>query len=313
MVADHTVREIEVDEIEVNELAIRLQRDLPPLLIDVRDPDEHAAGCIDGAVLLPLSRLAADIAELAPNQARPVVTCCASGVRSLTAARELQRLGYREVHSLRGGFSAWQRAGRDWQLPGAAQDGAPAALSREQVERYARHVRLPEVGVAGQRRLLDARVLCIGAGGLGSPAALYLAAAGIGQIGLIDDDVVEVSNLQRQVLHTHARIGMPKVDSAEQTLRALNPELRLTKLRLRLGADNALDLLRDWDLVIDGSDNFATRYQANDAALQLRKPVVHAAIQRFEGQLSVFAADGRPCYRCLFPRPPPADAAPSCA
>jgi sulfur-carrier protein adenylyltransferase/sulfurtransferase len=222
----------------------------------------------------------------------------------------LRELGYRNVASMRGGFVEWQRAGYTWAVPDS--DAVSEQLSAEQNLRYARHLRLPEIGLAGQKKLLDARVLCVGAGGLGSPAGMYLAAAGIGQLGIVDDDVVEMSNLQRQILHTESRIGMPKVDSAAQTLSALNPDCRVTKIPERLTAANALTILADYDVIVDGSDNFATRYLINDTALRLAKPVVHAAIQGFEGQLTVFAASGAPCYRCLFPHPPPADAAPSC-
>jgi molybdopterin/thiamine biosynthesis adenylyltransferase len=240
-------------------------------------------------------------------------------VRSRLAAQALAELGYTRVCSMRGGFAEWQRAGHAWIVPAGDGDGdgdgdgQSAPLSVEQATRYARHLRLPEIGVAGQRRLLAARVLCVGAGGLGSPASLYLAAAGVGTLGIVDADVVELSNLQRQVVHASDRVGMPKVDSAAQTLRALNPDVRVTRIAERLVAANALAILADYDVIVDGSDNFPTRYLVNDAALRLRKPVIHAAIQRFEGQLTMFAADGAPCYRCLFPRPPPAEAAPSCA
>lgn len=299
-----------VREIEGAVLAARLATAGGPILIDVRNPDEQATGSIAGAVLVPLPQLATRIAAVAPDGASPVVLFCAGGARSARAVELLEGLGYRDALSLRGGFAEWQRAGLPWSVP--AIEGAPPALRNDQALRYERHVRLPEVGVAGQRRLLEARVLCIGAGGLGSPASLYLAAAGIGQLGIVDDDRVELSNLQRQVLHDTARVGAAKVDSAARTLAALNPDVRVVGIAERLAAANAATILAGYDVIVDGSDNVATRYLVNDTALRLRKPVVHAAIHRFEGQLTVFAATGAPCYRCLFPEPPPPEASPSC-
>jgi sulfur-carrier protein adenylyltransferase/sulfurtransferase len=300
-----------VAEISVEDLAAALLRHPPPSVIDVRERHEHAAGVIAGAALIPRGALEHHGATAAPDKNAPVVTYCESGVRSAEAATTLRRLGYTTVHSLRGGFSAWQRAGKDWVVP--VGDGSIATLRTSQAERYARHLRLPEIGLAGQQKLLAARVLCVGAGGLGSPASLYLAAAGIGILGIVDDDVVELSNLHRQIIHTSDRLGRDKVDSAAESLARLNPDTTVHRINARLGPDNVQDILTGYDLIVDGSDNFATRYLINDAALMLAKPVVHAAVQRFEGQLAVFGARGGPCYRCVFPAPPPARLAPSCA
>jgi len=299
-----------VREIDAAGLTRLLDAAPRPLVVDVRNAGEQATGVIEGAVLVPLPELGARAGAVAPDPRATVVLYCAGGKRSAEAARLLDGLGYRDTLSLAGGFDGWQRAGLPWVVPAA--DGA-AALRPDQAERYARQLRLPEVGAAGQRRLLGSRVLCIGAGGLGSPAALYLAAAGVGTLGIVDDDRVETSNLHRQVLHGTDRVGMPKVESADRTLTALNPDARVVQLPQRLVAGNAATILAGWDVVIDGSDNVATRYLVNDVALKLGTPVVHAAIHRFEGQLTVFAGGGRPCYRCLFPEPPPPDAAPSCA
>ena len=299
-----------MQEIEVTEVAASLRHDQPCILIDIRDPDEQAAGCVAEACLLPRALLEQGISTHVPEKHTPVVIYCASGRRSAMAVQTLVKLGYTQVRSMRGGFGAWQRSGQAWIVPPSG--GEPAPLSAAQAERYARHLRLPEIGTEGQAKLLAARVLCIGAGGLGSPASMYLAAAGIGTLGLVDADTVELSNLQRQIVHTTASIGMPKVDSAAQTLAAINPDISVTPIQARLDAENVLSVLADYDLIIDGSDNFATRYLLNDAALRLQKPVVHAAIQGFEGQLTVFGANGAPCYRCVFPEPPPAGSAPSC-
>ncbi len=299
-----------IQEIEVAEVASRLQRGESPVLLDVRDPDEHAAGCMAGALLLPRPLVAHSISALVPDKDTPLVVYCAVGIRSAMTAMTLTGMGYTQVWSMRGGFDEWQRSGLAWIVP--PLDGVPVPLSAEQAMRYSRHLRLPEIGMAGQAKLLAARVLCIGAGGLGSPASLYLAAAGIGTLGLVDADSVELSNLQRQIVHATARIGMPKVDSAAETLAALNPEVCVTRIQARLTDENVLAILAGYDVIIDGSDNFTTRYLVNDAALRLKKPVVHAAIQGFEGQLTVFAAEGAPCYRCVFPEPPPAEFAPSC-
>ncbi|NVB81445.1 MAG: molybdopterin-synthase adenylyltransferase MoeB [Kofleriaceae bacterium] len=274
-------------------------------LIDCREADEHAQGAIPGAVWIPRGFLEARIEKNVADRDAPIVVYCASGNRSLFAQRTLAELGYTNVRSLAGGFTAWKRAGLAWEMP--------QALRADQETRYSRHTLLPEVGVAGQMKLLASKVVCIGAGGLGSPSSMYLAAAGVGTLGLIDDDVVDASNLQRQILHGTDRLKTPKVDSAEKTLTNLNPDVRIEKHRARITSANAIDLLGRYDVIIDGADNFATRYLVNDVALKLGKPVIHASIFRFEGQLTVFPASGGPCYRCLYPEPPPPEDAPSCA
>lgn len=274
-------------------------------LIDCREADEHAQGAIPGAVWIPRGFLEARIEKNVAERDAPIVVYCASGNRSLFAQRTLAELGYTNVRSLAGGFTAWKRAGLPWEMP--------LALRPDQETRYSRHTLLPEVGVAGQMKLLASKVVCIGAGGLGSPSSMYLAAAGVGTLGLIDDDVVDASNLQRQILHGTDRLKTPKVDSAEKTLTNLNPDVRIEKHRARITSANAIDLLGRYDVIIDGADNFATRYLVNDVALKLGKPVIHASIFRFEGQLTVFPANGGPCYRCLYPEPPPPEDAPSCA
>jgi molybdopterin/thiamine biosynthesis adenylyltransferase/rhodanese-related sulfurtransferase len=274
-------------------------------LIDIREPDEHAQGAIEGALAIPRGLLEARIENYVADRATPIVVYCASGNRSLLATRSLAELGYEHVRSLAGGFTAWKRAGLAWD--------APHVLTADQQLRYSRHLLLPEVGVAGQLKLLAAKIACIGAGGLGSPALLYLAAAGVGTLGVIDDDAVDASNLQRQIVHAADRVGTPKVDSAQQTLGKLNPDTHVVKHRVRLTRDNAEALLSAYDVIVDGADNFATRYLVNDVALRLGKPVVHASVFKFEGQLTVFAAAGGPCYRCLFPAPPRPEDAPSCS
>jgi molybdopterin/thiamine biosynthesis adenylyltransferase/rhodanese-related sulfurtransferase len=276
-----------------------------PAIIDVREADEYTQGAIPGAVWIPRGFLEARIEKQVADRAAPIVVYCASGNRSLFAQRTLGELGYTNVRSLAGGFTAWKRSGQPWDMP--------QSLRADQETRYSRHTLLPEVGVAGQLKLLKAKIVCIGAGGLGSPSSMYLAAAGIGTLGMIDDDVVDASNLQRQILHATDRLGKPKVDSAEQTLRGLNPDVHVEKHRTRITAANAVDLLGRYDVIIDGADNFATRYLVNDVALKLGKPVIHASIFRFEGQITVFPANGSPCYRCLYPEPPPPEDAPSCS
>ncbi len=304
---DTLLRELrgKTPEIEPTALDAALRGAARPALIDVREPDEHAQGMIPGTVHIPRGFLELRIERNVPDRGTPVVIYCASGTRSVLAARSLGELGYTNVSSLAGGFTGWKRAGLPWEQP--------IALRPDQESRYSRHTLLPEVGVAGQIKLLGAKVLCIGAGGLGSPSSMYLAAAGIGTIGMIDDDVVDASNLQRQILHGTDRVGVAKVESAETTLRGLNPDVKVDKHRTRITSDNALALIAPYDVIIDGADNFATRYLVNDTALRLGKPVIHASIFRFEGQMTVFPAAGSPCYRCLYPQPPPAEEAPSCA
>lgn len=275
------------------------------IILDVRESDEFDQGAVPGAVFMPRGILERDIETVVPNRSTPVILYCAGGARSALAAASLLDMGYTEVSSLAGGFDGWKAAGMPW--------GDPTGLTADQKSRYSRHVRLPEVGEAGQLRLLESKVLLIGAGGLGSPAALYLAAAGVGTLGVVDDDVVDASNLQRQVIHNIDRIGMAKTDSARETLTALNPDVKVETYRERLMAENALDIMRGYDVVVDGGDNFPTRYLVNDAALHLDVPVVHGSIFRFEGQVSVFQPWDGPCYRCLHPSAPPPEVAPSCA
>ncbi len=292
-----------ISEIEPIDLEARLGSDIA--LIDIREPDEFEQGAIPGAKLIPRGLLESSILNAVPDPDAEVVLYCAGGARSALAARTLQEMGYRRVHSLAGGFGRWKAEGHPWDVP--------RTLTRDQKIRYSRHLLLPEVGEEGQARLLESKVLLIGAGGLGSPAALYLAAAGVGTLGIVDFDVVDESNLQRQILHDTRRVGHPKVESARETLTALNPDVVVEAHQTRLGADNVLDILSGYDLVVDGGDNFPTRYLVNDASLHLRIPVVHGAIFRFEGQASVFKPYDGPCYRCLFPQPPPPELAPSCA
>lgn len=292
----------EIDEVAPVELRDRLE---DVTVIDVREADEHEQGAIPGSKFLPRGILERDIAAAIPDQAAPLVLYCAGGARSALAAASLKSMGYADVTSLAGGFERWKQEGMPW--------GDPSGLTPDQRTRYARHVRLPEVGEAGQLRLLEAKALILGAGGLGSPAALYLAAAGVGTIGVVDDDVVDASNLQRQVLHNIERVGMPKVDSARETLLALNPDVKVEMHGQRLDASNALSVMSGYDVIVDGGDNFPTRYLVNDASLHLRIPVVHGSIFRFEGQASVFTPFEGPCYRCLHREPPPPELAPSCA
>lgn len=275
------------------------------VLIDVREPNEIAVGMLPGAVAVRMARLAAESTEIAPQLDTPIVLYCAVGERSAIAAAMLEDHGYTNVASLAGGIKKWMALG----LPTTAA----SSLTEEQRRRYARHIVLPDVGTRGQQKLLDAKMLIVGAGGLGSPAALYLAAAGVGTLGLVDYDDVELSNLQRQPLHDTSDVGLPKTASAADRIRALNPEVNVITHNVRLSADNALEVMGGYDVIIDGTDNFATRYLINDASLRLRIPVVHGSVFRFEGQVSVFSPYQGPCYRCLFPEPPPADLAPSCA
>lgn len=293
----------QIREIACDDLAGRL--DAVQAIIDVREPEEHAQGIIPGAHLVPRGILESSIAAKCPDPATEMVLYCAVGARSALAAKALQEMGYGNVSSLEGGFAAWKASGREWRTPGG--------LTADQRARYSRHVLLPEIGESGQERLLDAKVMLLGAGGLGSPAAMYLAAAGVGTLGIVDFDTVDLSNLQRQILHNLEQVGRLKVDSATETLRALNPDVKIEPYAERLTAANAVDLMSGYDVVIDGADNFPTRYLVNDASMHTRTPVVHGSIFRFEGQATVFAPYGGPCYRCLFPLPPPAELAPSCA
>ena len=275
------------------------------VVLDVREPDEYDQGALPGAVHIPRGHLESQVEGQLPDHTAPVVVYCAGGVRSAFAAKTLQDLGYSDVVSMIGGFGRWKDEGRPWRIP--------VTLTADQRNRYSRHLLLPEVGIAGQAKLLDAKVLLLGAGGLGSPAALYLAAAGVGTLGIVDMDEVDASNLQRQILHNMDRIGDRKVDSAKKTLTALNPDVNVVTHDTRLSAENVLDLIAGYDVVIDGADNFPSRYLLNDASVKLGIPVVHGSIFRFEGIVTVFDPANGPNYRDMVPEPPPAELAPSCA
>jgi molybdopterin/thiamine biosynthesis adenylyltransferase len=290
---------------EVDPSAVREQLGNGAVVLDVREAEEWSTGHVPGAKHVPKSFLESRIEGAAPDRDQHVILYCQSGNRSAWAARTMiDDLGYTNVESMTGGITLWKDRGYDVEQP--------RTLTAEQRDRYSRHLLLPEVGIEGQQKLLDAKVLLLGAGGLGSPTALYLAAAGVGTLGIVDDDTVDLSNLQRQVIHNSDRIGVPKVDSAEETINALNPDVNVQKYAVRLGPENIMDILPDYDIVVDGLDNFPTRYLLNDASVRLQIPVVSAAILGFEGQLSVFKPYDGPCYRCLFPVPPPAELAPSC-
>ena len=279
------------------------------ILIDVRDPHETIAGYPAGASLMPLAELGRLILEDSPDQDRQLLLICQTGNRSQTAVQQLRKLGFKHLCNVLGGYQAWQEAHLPVRLP--------AGFDQQSTERYARHLVIPEVGPEGQLKLLQGRVLLAGAGGLGSPAALYLAAAGVGTLGLADDDVVERSNLQRQILHSESGIGSAKVQSGHKRLQDLNPSIRLRSHELRLDAGNIDAILPDYDIVLDGSDNLPTRYLLNDACIKHGKPLVYGAVYRFQGQVAVFWPGRKdqpgPCYRCLFPEPPPPESAPSCA
>jgi len=279
------------------------------IVLDVREPDEYEEGALAEAIHIPRGHLEAQIESRIIDKTAPIVAYCAGGVRSAFAAKTLQELGYEDVVSMDGGFGRWKDEGRDWKQP--------VTLTPEQTNRYKRHLLLPEVGVAGQTKLLDAKVLLLGAGGLGSPAAMYLAAAGVGTLGIVDMDDVDSSNLQRQILHNVDRIGDRKVDSAKKTLTMLNPDVDVVTYDTRLDASNIMEILEDYDVVVDGADNFPSRYLLNDASVKLGIPVVHGSIFRFEGMVSVFHPTALPApgptYRDMVPEPPPAELAPSCA
>ncbi|MEY4601697.1 MAG: putative molybdopterin synthase sulfurylase MoeB [Actinomycetota bacterium] len=275
------------------------------VVLDVREPDEFEQGALPEVVHIPRGHLEAQVETRIIDKSTPVVVYCAGGVRSAFAAKTLQELGYSNVVSMAGGFGKWKDEGRAWLTP--------VALSAEQRNRYQRHILLPEVGVAGQAKLLSSKVLLLGAGGLGSPAALYLAAAGVGTIGIVDMDEVDASNLQRQILHNIDRIGDRKVDSAKKTLTMLNPDVNVVTYDTRLAASNIIDIISGYDVIVDGADNFPSRYLLNDASVKLGIPVVHGSIFRFEGMVSVFHPLRGPTYRDMVPEPPPAEMAPSCA
>jgi molybdopterin/thiamine biosynthesis adenylyltransferase/rhodanese-related sulfurtransferase len=275
------------------------------ILVDVREKNEWNEGHIPGAIHVPRGYLELQIEEAVPDKSKKVVLYCAGGVRSLMAGNTLQQMGYEDVVSMAGGFGQWKASGYNFVQP--------RTMSDAQAKRYSRHILIPEVGEQGQFKLLDSRVLLIGAGGLGSPAAYYLAAAGVGTLGIIDADVVDDSNLQRQILHNTERIGQYKAESARKTLTALNPDVKVVTYIERLDEENVHRIIADYDVIVDGTDNFPTRYLLNDAAILANKPVVHGSVFRFEGQLTIFKPYDGPCYRCLYPEPPPPALAPSCA
>jgi molybdopterin/thiamine biosynthesis adenylyltransferase/rhodanese-related sulfurtransferase len=295
----------EISEIDATQARDRIASG-EPVVVDVREQDEWDEGHIAGAVHVPRGHLESRIERLAPDPSRPLIVYCSAGNRSAFAAKTLADLGYEDVVSLAGGFTDWKRNGFPVQL----QTG----LEAPQRARYSRHLLIPEVGEEGQLRLLDSKVLLIGAGGLGSPASLYLAAAGVGRIGIVDADVVDESNLQRQIVHSTESLGEPKVESAKRAIEALNPDVEVVAYKERLTSENIERILADgWDVIVDGADNFPTRYLVNDASVWHDIPVVHGSIYRFEGQVTVFKPHEGPCYRCLFPTPPPPELAPSCA
>ncbi len=295
----------EVPEWSIDQVKEHLGNGNDYVLLDVREKEEYREGHLAGAISLPRGYLELRVEQTVPDKNTPVIAYCAGGTRSLLAGKQLRDMGYENVISMSGGYTAWKGAGYPWK-----QD---RQYSAEQITRYSRHFLLPEVGEEGQAKLLDAKVLLVGAGGLGSPTAFYLAAAGVGTLGLVDHDVVDLSNLQRQILHTNDRIGMPKVESARETLQALNPDVKIVGYQERLSSENIMRLIADYDVIVDGCDNFPTRYLINDACVMAGKPNVHGSIFQFEGQASVFYPGKGPCYRCLFPEPPPPGAAPSCA
>jgi molybdopterin/thiamine biosynthesis adenylyltransferase/rhodanese-related sulfurtransferase len=304
-----TLREMLADARQVvpeegpEDLARRLKSDTPPVVIDVRDPDEYRDGHIEAATNISRGFLEFRVGTAVSDPSTPVVLYCQTGLRSVLAAKALKELGYQNVINLQGGYQKW------------AQSGFPVVkdipMTPDQIQRYSRHFLLAQVGDKGQRRLLRSKVLLIGAGGLGSPTALYLAAAGVGTLGLMDGDVVDITNLQRQILHTTADIGKPKVESGTRTLKALNPDVNIVSLPTRITVDNVMDIIKDYDLVVDGSDNFETRYLVNDACYLAGKTNVHGSIFQFEGMATVFAPNEGPCYRCLYPSPPPPGLVPS--
>ena len=292
----------QIDEVDPGDVHGLLDEGIA--IVDVRETDEVAQGKLPGATHVPRGFLESRIDGAVPDRAQRVVLYCASGNRSALAAKTLKDLGYEHVESMTGGITLWKDRGYGVEVP--------RSYTPEQRQRYSRHFLLPEIGEDGQQKLLDAKVLLLGAGGLGSPIALYLAAAGVGTLGLVDDDEVDVSNLQRQVIHTTDRVGMSKVDSAEQAIAGLNPDVEVVKHHTRLDSSNIMEIISGYDVIVDGVDNFPTRYLLNDATVRLQIPVVSASILGFDGQLSIFKPYDGPCYRCLYPVPPPAELAPSC-
>ena len=294
----------DVPELSVHEAQELLGKNGTYALLDVREKDEYREGHLEGAISLPRGFLEIKVESTVPDKSTPILAYCAGGVRSLLAGKILKEMGYHNVTSMSGGYTAWKTAGYKW-----VQDHQ---FTPEQTVRYSRHFLLPEVGEEGQAKLLNAKVLMVGAGGLGSPSAYYLAAAGVGTLGIIDNDVVDLSNLQRQILHTNDRVGMPKTESAKMTIQALNPDVRVIPYQQKLTSQNIMEIIKDYDIIVDGCDNFPTRYLVNDACVLAKKPNVHGSIFQFEGQATVFYPGKGPCYRCLYPEPPPADMAPSC-
>src|SRR4051812_48338711 len=302
-----------ITTVSLEEIKQRLEQKTPMVLLDVREKDEVRAGVIPGAISVPRGFLEIQIEQKVSDRSAPIVVYCAGGTRSALAAKTLAELGYTQVESANPGFVRWKDLGFPIETP--------PNLTDAQRDRYSRHILLPEVGEAGQAKLLASKVLLLGAGGLGSPAALYLAAAGVGTLGLVDADVVDASNLQRQILHATSRVGTPKVDSAEIAIRDLNPDVKVVKFQERLTSANVDRIFADYDVIVDGCDNFPTRFLVNDASVFLKKPVVHGSIFRFDGQVTTFVPAGSalgqtkeqgPCYRCWYPEPPPAHLAPSC-
>jgi adenylyltransferase/sulfurtransferase len=294
----------QINEVSVHEVRDKFNINKGFVLLDVREGDEWEQGHLDQAIFLPRGFLEVKADKLLPDRQQPIVVYCAGGVRSALAAKTLQDLGYSSVYSMRGGFSEWKNNGLPFVVP--------EKVGKDQWARYSRHLRIPEVGEQGQLKLLKSKVLLVGAGGLGSPAGVYLAASGVGTIGLVDDDVVDESNLQRQILHWTSSVGMPKVESARRTLFEVNPDVKVRTYQVRLDASNVLDILQDYDVIVSGSDNFTTAYMVNDAAVLLKKPVVYGSIFRFDGQASTFIPYEGPCFRCLYATATPPELAPSC-
>jgi adenylyltransferase/sulfurtransferase len=293
----------EIREVSVQDVNARIQNN-GVALVDVREKEEWDEGHLPGATFIPRGHLESRIEKAVPEKNHPVILYCAGGTRSAYAAKTLQDLGYKDVVSMAGGYGEWKNAGLPFVVP--------EKLNKNRLARYSRHLKIPEVGEAGQLKLLASKVLLVGAGGLGSPAGVYLAASGVGTLGVIDSDIVDESNLHRQILHWTSSIGVPKVDSARRTLFEVNPEVKVKTYNLRLDASNVVDIFKDYDVILSGSDNFSTAYLVNDAAVMLRKPVLYGSIFRFDGQMSTFIPYQGPCFRCLYPEAAPADLAPSC-
>src|SRR3989440_7931055 len=294
----------QIKEVSVHEVKDKLNPDNGFTLLDVREGDEWEQGHLDKAIFLPRGFLEVKADKVLTDTSQPIVVYCAGGTRSALAAKTLQDLGYTDVCSMRGGFNEWKNNGMPFVTP--------EKVGKDQMGRYSRHVRIPEVGEQGQLKLLKSKVLLVGAGGLGSPAGVYLAASGVGTIGLVDYDIVDESNLQRQILHWTSSVGMPKVDSARRTLFEVNPDVKVRTYPVHLDASNILDIMADYDVIVSGSDNFTTAYMVNDAAVMLKKPVVYGSILRFDGQASTFIPYEGPCFRCIYATATPPELAPSC-